>query len=298
MNTLRFIDAHHHLWDLQACHYPWLMARGQQRFFGDPTPIQKNYLVEDFLGESSQFTPSLSVHIQVGVAESDALRETEWLQQQADFPHAAVGFVDLARADAAQQIEAQQQFSKLRGIRQIIGRHAEEDRKHGSAALLENPAWLAGLQQLQQRGLSFDLQMIPPQMPALLEVLRQVPELDIALCHCGSPWDQSEAGLASWRKGLEQLARLPRVMCKVSGLGMFNRSWTTAQLQPIIEQVIEVFGCERVMFGSNFPVDKLYCSYDKLWKAYTDITAQYSADEREQLFYGNAARFYRLDPSQ
>lgn len=85
-DSLVFIDAHHHLWDLHAVHYPWLKARGERRFFGDPTPIQKNYEVDDLLGESPNFKPLASVHIQVGAAPDHSLRETEWLHEQTEFP--------------------------------------------------------------------------------------------------------------------------------------------------------------------------------------------------------------------
>ena len=77
----KIVDAHHHLWDLGACNYPWLMDQGVVRFFGDPTPIQKNYVIEDLRDDASDFELEASVHIQVGVAEGDELRETEWLQQ-------------------------------------------------------------------------------------------------------------------------------------------------------------------------------------------------------------------------
>ena len=97
-NDLVFVDAHHHLWDLEACHYPWLMARGERRFFGNPTPIQKNYLVEDFLGESPHYRPAASVHIQVGA--ENGLQETQWLEAQAGYPHAIVAQCQLEAADA------------------------------------------------------------------------------------------------------------------------------------------------------------------------------------------------------
>jgi predicted TIM-barrel fold metal-dependent hydrolase len=289
-----FIDAHHHLWDLQACHYPWLMARGEQRFFGDPTPIQRNYLVEDFLGESRRYVPERSVHIQVGVAPGDELKESEWLQAQAPLPSVFVAACDLSAPGIRASLEQHGSLDKFRGVRQILGRHAEEDRKHGSDDLLENPAFLAGLRELAAMGASFDLQMIPPQMERLIALLRQVPELPVALCHCGSPWDQSPAGIASWRSGLEALAELPQVYCKVSGLGMFNHNWAPEDLQPIIFTVIEVFGPQRVMFGSNFPVDKLYNSYQALWRAYDEICAGFSDAERQQMFYRTAADFYRI----
>ncbi len=93
---------------------------------------------------------------------------------------------------------------------------------------------------------------------------------------------------------IESLAELPNVSCKVSGLGMFNQNWTTNELRPIVLDTIEIFGIERVMFGSNFPVDKLYRSYDELWSAYIQITSAFSKQEREKLFSDNARQFYHI----
>lgn len=295
---LSFIDAHHHLWDLEATQYPWLMARGVRRFFGDPTPIQRNYLPTDFLAESTRYRPISSVHIQVGAADSDIVKETEWLHQQGEFPHAVIPYCDLSAADVESRLGQQLAFDRVRGVRQIVGRHADEDGKHGSTDVIRNPTWLAGLRVLANRGLSFDLQLIPPQVPALLQVLKQVPDLHVALCHCGSPWDQSAAGLVSWRSGLREIAALPNTVCKVSGLGMFNPDWSPGELTPIIRNVIEIFSPARVMFGSNFPVDKLYRSYDVLWDTYLAATAEYTVDERADMFVNNAARFYRIEINQ
>lgn len=292
--TEAFIDAHHHLWDLTHCHYPWLMARGVRRFFGDPSPIQKNYLPGDFLAESSRHIPQQSVHIQVGVTPEHEVRETAWLQQQPHCPQAIVAATDLCALDREEQLSQHMAHGKLRGIRQIIGRHALEDGRHGSAALLDNPRFIEGLRSLQRRGLSFDLQLTPPQVPKVYALLNQVPELPVALCHAGSPWDQNPAGLRAWRAGLQQLAELPNLSCKISGLGMFRPDWTIAELRPIVQSAIDVFGPHRVMFGSNFPVDRLYRSYDALWDAYMCITACFSTHERRQMYHDTAARFYRL----
>ena len=291
---LQFIDAHHHLWDLEACHYPWLMARGVERFFGDPSPIQKNYLPGDFLSESSKYRPTKSVHIQVGVSEEQEVAETQWLQQQDRVPDAIVAATNLASPEISARLEEHQAYDKLRGIRQIVGRHPIEDKKHGSDALLEDPGFLRGLALLVEKNLSFDLQMIPPQMPRVLELLRQLPELKVVICHCGSPWDQSPEGLRSWRQGLIALAGLPNVYCKISGLGMFNRNWAPYDLEPIILSVIDIFGPERTMFGSNFPVDKLYNSYDALWRTYENATQGFTQHERTQMFCSTAEEFYNI----
>ena len=288
-----FVDAHHHLWDLEAVHYPWLMARGERRFFGDPTPIQKNYLLDDFLGEPGEYTPVASVHIQVGA--DDGMAETAWLHAQGSKPEAVVAFVDLAASDMEATLSAQRSHNRVRGIRQIVGRHEEEDSKHGSDSLLTDSRWRAGLKTLEVTGLSFDLQMIPPQMPAVLDAIDSVPDLPVALCHAGSPWDQSPEGLARWRDGLIAFAERPNTVCKISGLGMFNPDWSVDDLKPIVHTVIDVFSPARVMFGSNFPVDKLYRSYADYWDAYDSLTGEFNVAERQAMFADNARRFYRMN---
>ena len=293
----RIIDAHHHLWDLRACHYPWLMARGVTRFFGDPTPIQKDYLVADFRDDAADYELAASVHVQVGVAPGDELKETAWLQQTGDdagLPSAIVAFCELDSAEAPQQLAAQLKFSRLRGVRQIIGRSAEEDAVTDSGSLIDDPVWRENLVLLGELGLSFDLQLTPGQLPRVAEVLAEAPDTDVALCHCGSPWDQTEAGLGSWQEGLRLIASLPNVYCKISGLGMFDHNWTIESIRPIVEACIETFGAERCMFGSNFPVDKLHRSYREIWQAYERISAGLSRRQQELLFGDTARNFYRI----
>lgn len=293
-SNLHFVDAHHHLWDLAHCDYPWLMAKGEKRFFGDPGPIQKNYLADDFLAESPDYRPTKSVHIQVGVAATDEVKETAWLQSQQPYPHAIVAATDLRADNLLPTLEAHGHSDRLRGFRQILGRHELEDKKHGSDALLQDPNFLSGLSLLAARGLSFDLQMVPPQMDQVIALLKQVPTLSVVLCHAGSPWDQSQAGLKNWGKGLKNFAALPNTYCKLSGLGMFNPQWDEAALRPIILEVLETFGPARVMFGSNFPVDKLYNSYARLWQTYDQVTADFSTAERRLMFCTTAEKFYRI----
>jgi predicted TIM-barrel fold metal-dependent hydrolase len=126
-------------------------------------------------------------------------------------------------------------------------------------------------------------------------VLADAEQTQIALCHCGSPWDQSERGIASWRAGLQQLAQLPNVACKISGLGMFDHHWTEDSIRPLVESCIEIFGVERCMFGSNFPVDSLHADYTRIWRAFESIASQLSENHRQKLFVGNAAEFYRIN---
>jgi predicted TIM-barrel fold metal-dependent hydrolase len=294
----RIVDAHHHLWDLDACRYPWLMQRGTERFFGNPDPIRRNYLVRDFRADIGSLPVTASVHVQVGASEDHSVAESLWLQRVAEaegLPSAIVAFCDLTRPDLEQELDRHAAAARLRGVRQIVGRSAEEDAATGTRGLLDDPAFVRGLGTLARRGLSFDLQLTPPLMAQAFEVLAQVPGLRVALCHAGSPGDFSPAGVRQWRAGLAQLARLPNVICKLSGFGMFEHDWTVASLRPRILAAIDLLGPARIAFGSNFPVDRLYRGYGEVMSAYLEITAGFSSGEREAMFAATAEGFYGLD---
>jgi predicted TIM-barrel fold metal-dependent hydrolase len=296
-NARHIIDAHHHLWDLSACRYPWLEETGVVRFFGDPAPIQRNYLADELRQDASDYRLDASVHVQVGVASGDEVKESEWLNQAAGgsgLPTALVAFCDLVAENAQQVLDQQQAIGRVRGIRHIVGRSSAEDANTGSDSLLDNQAWIENLSSLRERDLSFDLQLIPQQVDKVAAVLETIPGLRVALCHCGSPWDQSPSGLESWRTGLQRLARNPDVYCKISGLSMFNHDWSVDDLRPIIDSCIEIFGADRCMFGSNYPVDKLHKTWSEIWGAYECITASSSATEQARMFAGTAAEFYTI----
>lgn len=273
------------------------MARGVKRFFGDPTPIQKNYLVADLRADASGFELAASVHVQVGVADGDEVRETEWLERTAGehgLPSAIVAYCALEREDAMAVLDEHLRYPRVRGVRQIVGRSDVEDAATGSGALVESPVWRRHLAALAGLDLSFDLQLTPGQVPAVAEALDRAPETRVALCHCGSPWDQSASGLRAWRDGLRRLASRPQVYCKISGLGMFDHAWTEDSIRPIVEACIETFGVSRCMFGSNFPVDKLHAGYARVWDAFRRIVGPLDDADRSRLFEGTAREFYRI----
>ena len=287
------IDAHHHLWDLGAVHYPWLMARGVERFFGDPTPIQRNYLIDEFRSEASVQGVAASVHIQVGA--EDAMAEARWVQAVADanpgWPLKQVVFVDLTSDDLDARLDEFQELPSVVGMRQIVGRAPGEDAQTGTNTLLDNPAFVAGLQKIGQRGLRFDLQLIPELMGKTARILAQAPDTAVALCHAGSPHDRSSDGLARWSDNLRALSDLPQLCCKLSGLGMFDHNWSTQGFRPIVETALDQFGSNRVMFGSNFPVDKLYSDYATLMQALRDIVPR---EMHQAVFNNTAADFYSM----
>lgn len=289
------IDAHHHLWDLSAVYYPWLMARGVERFFGDPAPIQRDYLINEFRFEATAEGIGASVHIQVGAENSMA--EARWVQSVADansdWALKQVVFVDLTASDLDAQLDSIQSLPSVAGVRQIVGRAPGEDALTGTNTLLDNPAFVAGLQNAGRRGLSFDLQLIPELMEKTANLLALAPDTAVALCHAGSPHDRSGDGLTRWAGELRALSNLPQVRCKLSGLSMFNHNWEPEDFRRIVETCLDQFGPNRVMFGSNFPVDKLYSNYATLAQTYRNLVPR---EMHQAVFNDTAADFYSIFP--
>ncbi len=293
----RIIDAHHHLWDLDEIKHTWLSEKGVVRFFGDPTPIQKNYHVPDFRADHGDLPIVGSVHIQCGVAFEQNVQETEFVQSQHSahgLVNGIVAFCDLTDENAQSELDQQQQFPNLRGIRQIVGRDAKEDARNGTNALLENPAFKMGLRTLIGRGLSFDLQLTPPLLSAAAKLFKSIEDLPVAICHAGSPQDFSKTGMRDWEQGLKEFAEHGNMICKISGLGMFDQNWTVDSLRERVLRTIDVFGPSRIAFGSNFPVDKLYASYEETFGAFIALTADFSTSERDDMFFNTAKEFYRI----
>ena len=126
------------------------------------------------------------------------------------------------------------------------------------------------------------------------DVARNFPDTQIILNHTGMPVDRTAEELEGWRKAMTRLAEAPNVACKISGLGMGDRKWTVDSIRPFVLHAIDAFGTERCMFASNFPVDKLFSSYDDIFNAFKTITKDFSAEERRAMFHDNAATFYRI----
>ena len=230
-------------------------------------------------------------HIQVGAA--NALEEAKWVdkiaKQNPSWPMVQVAFCDLSLDDCEHQLDELQKLSSVVGVRQIIGRSPLEDTISGTNTLLGSDAFKAGLQSISDRGLSFDLQIIPELSEQCATVFSQFQDLKVILCHAGSPYNRSTKGIAAWAEDLKHLSNLENVSCKLSGLGMFEHNWTETSVKPIAKTVINQFGPKRVMFGSNFPVDSLSSSFDDLYKRLNKIIG---IKHTEDIFFQTAQRTY------
>lgn len=290
------IDAHHHLWDMDQFHYPWLSAFGQTRFFGQPDPIRKNYLVENFCQDHHNRV-NKSVHIQVGISEHLRLDETKWLQtcheqSNGKYPCKAVVEIDLTSNNVEQQILMHKKFPITQGVRHIIGKSPEENK---GLPKFDQAKWLKGLQLLEKHHLSFDLQLTEEQYQPVFNVLKQVPNLKVAICHLGSPWDQSEQGFSHWVKAMQQFATLDSCYIKISGFSMFNHGFNHEKFMLYANTAITIFGSDRCMLGSNFPVDKLYMSYDQLLQRWRELIQSFGEISQQNLSYKTAKNFYQIN---
>jgi len=299
---VQIADPHHHLWDLEKHHYPWL-AKPVDHFAGDYSSIRRTYLVKDFLKDALPAGIVKSVHLQAEFDHTqDPAKETEWLQGVHDspgskgLPTAVVGYADFSAPDVERVLARHAAFPTMRGIRQILNWSADrpELRFIGRGDLMGDRKWRAGYRLLARFGMSFDMQVWPWQLAEAAALAQEIPEVPMILNHTGLPIRRDRDGIEEWRKGMRALAAVPHVNVKISGLGMFQRSFKADDIKPFVLDTIETFGVGRSMFASNFPVDSLASSYVHLWECYDAITARFPAGERSRLFHDNAVRIYRL----
>ena len=298
------VDAHHHLWIPERrapdLGYGWLRDVGAAKPFGDPTPIQRDYEWTEFAAESANHTLVGSVHVQTDGALPDPVAESAWVQSVFDasaLAHAIVGLVDLGAADLETTLAGHARHAAFRGVRQILSRLDDVPAlSFAPRHLLRDAAWREGYATLAAHHLSFDLQLYPEQMSEAADFLADHPAVPVVLDHAGSPHDLSGAGRALWREGIARLASLGHVSVKLSGFGMFEPHWTAESVRPLIDTVLERFGPARVMWGSNFPVEKLARGYDEALEGVLRCCPGLTDEELAALFAGNGARVYRLTP--
>jgi predicted TIM-barrel fold metal-dependent hydrolase len=292
------IDPHHHLWDLENYSYPWLCQPGEPvaPIAGSLKPIMKSYLLKDYKEDSKHWNIVKDVHLDALSADIQA--ETRWLQKMKDdtsFPTAIVAHADL-EADNIEELLATYAKSKaVRGIRQILNWHPNSKFSFVERNdLLTDPKWLQGFGLLEKYAFSFDLQLYPHQMQDAAKVARNHQGTTIVLNHTGMPLERDDAGIKIWRDGMQALAANPNVNVKISGLGMVGLEWTASSIRPFVLETIDIFGVDRCMFASNFPVDKIYASFDRIYETFFELVKDLSETDQKKLFHDNARRVYRL----
>ena len=283
MTIERVVDAHVHLWDpARADWYPYL-AGMQELDMGDISGMCRRFDQPIYFSEAAKWNVQKFVHV-AAAAPSMLVEETRELDEQAEatgHPDALVGGLDPGDdiGELERQLDEQMVSKRFRGIR-IMG--------DGEQAIPTR----AILQALQDRGLIFELMVHPDQLESAAVAL-DAWELPVVVEHTGWPRSNDPDEYALWKTGMAALAGLrENVTCKLSGLAMPMQSMTAETFAPWVEHSIELFGADRCMFASNFPVDGMHGTFDDLYDTYDELTVGLDDSTRDQLFARNAERIY------
>jgi len=299
MEQVTLIDAHHHLWDLASHYYPWLSDEPLPHFFrGNYDALKHDCLPDDYRREARAHNVLKTVHVEAEWDRNDQLGETRWLTEvnaRHGMPNAIVAHAWFDTGDAEEIIAAQAAFPLVRGIRsKPVTAASPAAMRPGVSGSMQDPKWLRGFSLLEKYGLSWDMRVPPWHLHEAAEVAASFPRIRMALNHAGFPWDRSDTGLATWRRGMEALARHSNVYVKISEFGLRDRPWDFDSNQRIVRDAIAVFGAERSMFGSDTPVSKLRIEFDPLVRAMKRMVSHLPAEGQERFFWRTAQAFYRL----
>lgn len=292
---LSLIDTHHHFLDPEAHYYPWLRDAGVPHHrYGDHSALKRPYLPADYLRDTAGIDLVGSVHVEAEWDPKDPAGEMRFiasLREQCGLPSVAVGQAWLHQSDAPATLEQLAAFDFVRGVRQKPRANAAPG---GAPGGMTDAAWLQGYALLQPLGLHYELQTPWWHLAEAARVAADFPGTPIVINHAGVPSDRGEEGLRAWRDALAGMAAHPNVAIKISGIGEAGGRWRPDANRRVVLEVIDLFGVERCMFGSNYPVDSLCASYHSIFENFSAFVADFSADERAQLFVENARRIYRI----
>ena len=291
------IDAHHHIWRQKDL--PWLLGPEMPRIFGPYGPIKRDYLIEEFLKDIAGTGVEKSVYVQANWAPNWFADEIAWVESvamQTGWPHAIVGFLDFTQKDLRPALDKLSESSRLRGFRQQFHWHDNPLYRFASGpAQFVSDRVRANIGALAGYGYSFDLQVFPAQMADAADLADACPDVTFILQHAGMLEDQSDEGWATWRGAMMNLAARKNVVAKLSAFGTFIRRNDPDFIGKMVRETVKIFGADRCMFGSNFPIEKLWTSYAELFAAFQTAAAGLKPAEQKQIFNDTAARVYRLD---
>lgn len=280
MRPLPIVDSHIHFWDPGERHHAWLSEQPtlRRRFGPDDVPTGHH----DVVG---------FVFVQADCRDGEALDEVAWVTSLAEAEPRVQAIIAHAALDRGHEVY--DHLMRLANTPRVVGvRRLLQDEPN---ALLAQPSFIAGVQLLAGFGFTFDLCVRHGQLRAVAELVAACPEVTFVLDHLGKPPVASRA-LDPWRADLGTLARRPNVLCKLSGLTTEAApgSWRTADLTPYLAHAIDVFGPERCLVGSDWPVATLATSYEHWFDLVFVALSGISENELRGVFYGNAAAAYGL----
>ncbi|RYE82506.1 MAG: amidohydrolase [Hyphomicrobiales bacterium] len=276
---MRIVDTHLHLIYPEAFTYEWLK--------GEPA-LNRQWTVESYWAEveGNDLGIEAAIHMEVDVAEPEMVTESEFALNLHPQVVAAIANGRPDRKDFPAYLGKLDALGGVRGVRRLLQGQPPE--------LAEQPLFIENLKRLPAHRMTFDICLKSHELTVAEKLIPAAPEVQFVLDHCGNPkigdgeWD-------SWVRHIDAIAAYPNVVCKVSGiLANVKGNWTVDQVRPYVEHVIDRFGWDRVVWGSDHPVVTLFADLTRWVHATREIIAGCSAEEQAKLLHRNAERIYRL----
>lgn len=273
------IDAHQHFWRYRPEAYAWI-GEGMEVLRGDFFPPELSRLLKE-----NGFDGCVAVQSEQTEEHSSFLLG---LAEKYDFIKGVVGWVDLSSDDIHEKATAFRDSSKMKGFRHILQDESRRD-------MMLNPAFISGLRAIGRLGFTYDVLVHGDQLKFIEELLPQCPDQLFVLDHLGKPPIKS-GEIEDWKKTMNELSRFENLHCKISGMVTEAdwQEWQSADLVPYLDCVVEAFGVDRLMFGSDWPVCLLAADYGEVISIVENYFSSFTETEREKIFGENAIAFYKL----
>lgn len=287
------IDAHFHIW--RQADLPWLTGPMQPRIFGPYEPIRRDYPIAEYVADATSAGMTGAVYVQANWPVDRYVEEAAFVaeaSEESGFPIGIVAYADMLAEDVRPQLDALARNPRVCGVRMQL--HWHENPLYRFAAgpdLARDPVLRRNVARLADYGWSFDLQVFSGQMAGAADLAEACPGVTFVLQHAGMLEDLSPEGIAAWRDGMALLAARPNVTSKLSGLGTFLRRNDAVHIAMVVRETLALFGADRCLFGSNFPIEKLWSGYADLFAAHWAAVPE---GDRAAVFSSTAKRVYRL----
>ncbi|KDN55588.1 amidohydrolase family protein [Flavobacterium seoulense] len=273
------IDSHQHFWIYESEKHAWIDD--------DMKVIRKDFLPEDLktVYQENNIDGCVAVQADQTLAETDFLLD---LAQKNDFIKGIVGWVDLRASDVDTVLEHYSKFPKLKGFRHVVQGEADHN-------FMLRPDFLNGIAALEKYNFTYDILIFPHQLGAALELVRRFPNQKFVIDHIAKPY-LKDGFYDGWATLMKAIAEHKNVYCKLSGMTTeadYN-NWTPEQIEPYMQLVLDAFGANRILFGSDWPVCLVAGNYTKTKELVTNFIAKLSSEEQAAIMGGNAVQFYKL----
>jgi len=292
-----------HLWDLKVGKYPWLTnPEVEETPFANIKNLAVDYLSSNYRQDTATIELAGLVHVEAAWDPTNPVGESKWLAETlANFetPFAIIAGGNLLKEDFPELLAAHREATdRVTGVRQILNYHVDPRLTFtDDSKIMYNKVWRKNFAHLGDQGMIFDLQIFPDQSTGAAELAQEFPQTKMVINHFIMPLNWDREGIANWREELAKLAAHENIAIKLSGLYMYHRSWPSEAMDTLIDTALELFTPDRVMWGSNFPVDRQFVSLGKLMNDFETSLARHELATREAVMWKTANSWYRLGVS-